>query len=94
MLKFPHPENKLPGYNFVPESFTNLGNTKRNFHPAGFLHVQEIHKYALGRFGAQVNGTGIFGYGTNLRRKHQIKLAYFGPVGGAGNRAFNIFGNN
>src|SRR5215204_97144 len=39
LLKFTHSENKLPCHNLVPECFSNLCNTKRNFHSAGFLHI-------------------------------------------------------
>src|SRR3954470_19695021 len=31
LFKLPHSENKLAGYNFIAESFTNLRNAKRYF---------------------------------------------------------------
>src|SRR5688500_17852932 len=48
LLKLTHSENKLPCYNLVPECFTYLRNSKRNFHSAGFLHIQKIYENALG----------------------------------------------
>src|SRR5688500_4431444 len=40
LLKLPHPENELPCYDFIPESFTNLRNTKGYFHASGFLNIE------------------------------------------------------
>src|SRR5687767_6524563 len=37
LLEFTHPENKLPGNNFISECFAYLCNTKRNFKATGFL---------------------------------------------------------
>ena len=59
LFKFPHAENELPGYDFIAKCFTNLGNTKRNFHPSGFLHIQEVHKNSLCSFRSQVNFIGF-----------------------------------
>src|SRR5512140_2977016 len=39
LLKLPHPENELPRYNFISESFTDLCDSKRDLHPSCFLHI-------------------------------------------------------
>src|SRR3978361_1013492 len=52
LFKFPHAENELTGNNLVTESLSCLRNAERNFHPAAFLHIQEIYKNTLGRFWA------------------------------------------
>src|SRR5258706_13849271 len=55
LFKLTHPENELPCYDFIPESFTDLCNAERNLHPPGLLYIQKIDEYALGCFGSQVN---------------------------------------
>jgi hypothetical protein len=50
LLKLAHPENKLPGDNFITESFTNLCNAKRDFKPCRFLNIEKIYKNSLCRF--------------------------------------------
>ena len=65
LLEFTHTENKLPGNNFVAESFSCLCNPERDFHPAGFLYVQVIYKNALGGFRTKVNNIGIFAHRTH-----------------------------
>ena len=59
LLKFPHPENKLPGNNLIPECFADLGNTKWNFHPSCFLDIKKIYKDSLGSFRTQIDFIGI-----------------------------------
>ena len=52
LFKFAHAENELAGHYFVSEGLSNLGNTKGDFHPTGFLYVQEVYKNTLSGFGA------------------------------------------
>src|SRR5687767_3545020 len=52
LFKLTHAENKLAGNNFITESFACLRNTKRNFHPARFLHVEKVYKNTLCSFRA------------------------------------------
>ncbi|MCY1538223.1 hypothetical protein D9M68_737520 [compost metagenome] len=80
LLKFTHPHDKLAGNYFIPEGLTDLGNTERNFHPAGLLYVQKIHKNALCCFRTKVYLFTTLGHGTKLCAEHQVKLAYIGPV--------------
>src|SRR6476661_6551001 len=70
LFKFSHAKNKLPCNNFIPECFTNLRNTKRNFHACSFLHVQKIYKNSLCSFRTQINFVGFFSNGTKLRGEH------------------------
>src|SRR6478609_2818752 len=77
LLKLAHTENKLAGYNLIPERFTNLCNTKRNFKPCRFLYVQKVYEYTLRCFRPQVNNIIIriiSGNGAKLGLKHQVKL--------------------
>src|SRR3954469_14874604 len=80
LLKLAHTEDKLTRYNFVAKCFTNLCNAKRYLHTRTLLHVEEVYKNALCRFGAQVNGVCFFCYRAKLGRKHQVKLADICPV--------------
>jgi len=83
LFKFTHTKNELPGNNFVPEGLANLGNTKGDFHPAGFLDVQVVNEYPLGGLRTQVYGVCLIADGTQLGFKHQVKLPYVSPVTGA-----------
>ncbi len=49
-------------------------------HAAGFLNIEEVDKYALGGFGAQIYIHGAFGRGSHLGAEHEIELTHFGPV--------------
>src|SRR5690349_550576 len=44
LFKFTHAEYKLARNDFISECFSNLGDTKRNFHSSRFLNVQEVDK--------------------------------------------------
>ena len=59
MFKLAHAEYKLTRYNFVSEGFANLSNTKRDFHAARFLDIQEVNEDTLCGFWTQINGTGV-----------------------------------
>ena len=52
LFKLSHSKNELAGHNFVAKCFAGLCYAKRNFHSCGLLHIQEIDKNALCRFGA------------------------------------------
>src|SRR5947209_10919210 len=72
LFKLTHTEDKLAGYDLVAERLANLGDTKRYLHACRLLHVEEVNKYTLGCFGAQVNCIRLFGYGAELCREHQV----------------------
>ena len=83
LLEFAHPEGELPGHDLVAKRLADLGDAEGNFHPPGFLHVQEIDENALGRFGAEVNQAGVVADGPDLGAEHEVKLPHLGPVGRA-----------
>src|ERR1700753_1230292 len=72
LLKLAHAVNDVSGYYFVSESLAYLRYTERYLHPARFLHVKIIYKYALRSFGSQVNNIGIISYGAHLGAEHQV----------------------
>src|SRR3989338_1295846 len=47
LLKFPRAKKKIPRRYFVPESFANLSQTKRQFRMERIHHILEIHKHSL-----------------------------------------------
>ena len=83
LLEFAHSENELTRHDLIPESFPDLRYAKRNFLACGFLHILEIHKYALCGFRAQVQ-FAVISCVRHLCRKHQVELAYLGPIARAG----------
>ncbi len=91
LLEFSHTENELTGYDFISEGLSDLCDAERNFHPSRLLHIEEVHKNPLSRFRTEVNGRSVFRYRTHLRGKHQVKLTHIGPVGCAGDWAFDAF---
>src|SRR5688500_10592188 len=80
LLKFPHAENELAGYNLIPECFSNLCNAKRNFHSSCFLHVQKVYKNSLCCFRPQINFIGFFTYTSYLSGEHKVELPHICPV--------------
>src|SRR5688572_31868358 len=83
LFKFPHTENELPCDDLITKCFSYLCNTKRNFHPSCFLHIQKVYKYALSCFRTQVNGIVFFGRNsTKFCGEHEIELANICPVAG------------
>ncbi len=93
LLKLTHAENKLTRDNFITKSFSDLCNTKGNFHSSGLLHIEKIDKNTLCRFGAQVYFV-ILVIGRNSRTKlcskHEIELTNIRPVACTTNRTFNL----
>ena len=55
LFEFAHTEDELTGNDLVAESLTDLGDTKRNFHAARFLHVEVVDKNSLCCFGTEVD---------------------------------------
>ena len=51
-VKFANAEQEVPGVYFVPEPFTDLGNTKWQFAGCRGQDIVEIDKNALRRLGA------------------------------------------
>jgi len=94
LFKLTHTENELAGYNLVTESFTNLSDTERNLHTAGFLYIQVIDKNTLRCFRTKINLHGTIGSRTHFGGEHQIELTYFSPVLGSRNRTNNLFIND
>ena len=90
LLEFTHAENELSGYDFVTESFPDLGDTERNLHTACFLHVQVVHENTLGGLRTQINQVGTIGRGTHGGGEHQVELTDLGPVAGSRYRADDV----
>ena len=94
LLKLAHTEYKLAGHNFVTEGLSNLCDTERQLLTRCLLHVQEVHKDALGGFRTQVNPVRCSGLRTEFGRKHEVKLPYIGPVFGAADGVYYLFIHN
>src|SRR3954462_5264525 len=80
LFKFTHTKNKLTSNNFISECFTNLRNSKWNFHTCCFLHIQKVYKNSLRCFRTQINFVCLFSNRTKLRGEHQIELTNVCPV--------------
>src|SRR3989338_1260757 len=66
-------ENKISGSNFVPESFTDLGDSERNSHPGSIQNASEIHKHCLGSFRPEVSSIRRLFCRADKCFKHQVK---------------------
>ncbi len=86
LLKFAHANDELARNYLIAESLAYLRYPERNFHPARFLHIKVIYKYALRSFWTQVNNISIISHSTHLRTEHQVKLTNVRPVAGTANR--------
>src|SRR3989338_4294584 len=73
LLKFACAENKISGSNFVPESFTDLGDSERNSHPGSIQNASEIHKHCLGSFRPEVSSIRRLFCRADKCFKHQVK---------------------
>ena len=91
LLKLLHPHDELSGHNLVPKRFSCLGDTKRQLHPTGFLHVQKVDKNPLGGFRTQIQTVFAAIGCTHLGAVHQVKLTYIGPIARATHRTNNAF---
>src|SRR4051794_27343263 len=90
LFKLAHTEDKLACHDLIAESLTNLGYSKWYLHACRLLHVEEVDKYTLRSFGAQVNSICFFGYRAKLCGEHEIELADICPVAGATDRVNNF----
>ena len=90
LLKLSHSEDELSCYNLVSESFTNLCNTKRQLHTAGFLYVQVVYKDTLSSLWSQVNCAALARYATKLGAEHKVELSYVCPVLCSRDRTSNL----
>ena len=52
LLKLAHAEDELASHYLVAEGLAYLRDTEGDAHAAGLLHIQEVHKDALGGLGA------------------------------------------
>jgi len=80
LLEFPHSHNELPGHNLITERLAYLCNPERDSHATGFLDIEEIHEYALGRFRPEVDLAGSITDRTQTGIEHQVELPHLGPV--------------
>ena len=80
LLKFPHSKDELSSYDFISKCFSNLCDTEWQFLTRRFLHIQEVDKNTLSRFGAQVQLAFLTRDIPQLRRKHQVELAHICPL--------------
>ncbi len=56
LLEFADTEDEVAGRDFVAETFADLTDSERDFLAGGALHVLEVYKYALRRFGTKIYG--------------------------------------
>ena len=91
LFELAHAEDELTGYNLIAESLAYLGNAKRNLHTAGLLHIEVVHKDALGCFGTEIHLVGSVTGRTHLSREHEVELTHIGPVLGTADRVYNAF---
>ena len=91
LLELAHAEDELASNDFVAECFTDLGDAEGDAHAAGLLHVEVVDEDTLGSFGAEVHGHGTVGGGAHFGFEHEVELAHFGPVLGAGDGVNDFF---
>ena len=82
LLKLPHTEDKLTGYNLIAERFTDLSNTERNFHSACLLDIEEVHENTLSGLWTEVDSTRLIRNATKLGAEHKVELTHICPVFG------------
>ena len=87
LLELPHAEDELTGHNLITEGLAYLGDTEGDLHTAGLLDIEVVHKYSLGSFRAQIDEVCTVCGGAHGGGEHEVELAHFRPVAGAGNRA-------
>src|SRR5574344_832775 len=80
LFKLSHSENKFSCNNLISKCFTNLSNSKWNFHTACFININEVYKDTLSGFWAQIYCISTFSYRAHLSREHQIKLTNICPI--------------
>ena len=68
LFELAHAEDELTRHDLVAERLADLGDTERQLHAAGLLHVQEIDEDTLCRLGTQVDRIGTLG-----RRAHLVE---------------------
>ena len=91
LLKLTGPEDKISRGNFIPETFPDLCDAKREFLPGALKDVAKIDEDPLGRLRSQVNGMGRIFHGTHEGLKHQIELTW-GRKLSAASGAFSTLG--
>ena len=91
LFELAHTEDELAGDDFVAECLSDLCDTEGQFHASRLLHVEVVDENSLCRFGAQVNGAGAIGRGADFGLKHEVELAYVGPVARAADGARDFF---
>ena len=94
LLELSHAEDELTGNYFVTESLAYLGDAEGDAHTACLLHVEVVDKDALGGLGTEIDCHRAVGCGAHLGFEHEVELAYFCPVLGAGNGAYDLFVDN
>ena len=94
LFEFPHTEDELTGHNLVPESLSDLGNSERNLHTSGLLHIEIVHEYALSSLRTEIYDICVIGSVSELGGEHKVELTHISPVFGAGNRADNFAVND
>ena len=91
LLKLAHTEDKLTRYNLITEGLTDLCDTERYLHTAGFLYVEEVDKDTLCGLRTQIDLHRAISSTTHLGREHEVKLTNIGPVTRTADRANNLF---
>ena len=90
LFKLTHTEDELTCNDLVSEGFTNLGDTKRQLHTSGLLHIQVVNEDSLGRFGTKIDLIGTISRVVQLRAEHQIELTNVGPVLGSADWVYDF----
>lgn len=89
LLELTHTEHKLAGHNLVAEGLAYLCDAEGQLHAARLLHIEIVHKDALGGLRTQVYLVGGIGERAHLGGEHQVELAHVSPVFGSGDGIHN-----
>ena len=90
LLEFAHTEDKLACYDFVAECFADPGDTEGYAHAAGLLYIEVVYENTLCGFRTEVYGHSAVGGRAHLCLEHEVELAYFCPVLGTRNGAYDF----
>ena len=73
LLEFTSSKNEVPGRDFIPEGFADLGDAERHLLTHRLLHVEKVHINTLRRFRAQEDLRRRVFDGPHEGPEHQVK---------------------